>query len=63
VETAIKGSGQATIVVDEVVDSAPIRGWVVGMLEQVVHFSGGADVAVACEAPEGGPWRIELNWT
>ena len=62
-ETAVKGSSQASVTITEVVDSAPILGWVVGMLEQVLHFSGGADVAVAYELTDQGAWRVELSWT
>ena len=63
VETAVKGSSQASVTITEVVDSAPILGWVVGMLEQVLHFSGGVDVAVAYELTDEGAWRVELSWT
>jgi len=63
VETLVKGSSQASVVITEVVDSGPIFGWVVGMLEQVLHFSGGVDVAVAHELTDDGEWRIELSWT
>ncbi len=64
-EVVVRSATSAMVSITRTPRSKPVCAWISGMLEQLVHLSGGSDCLIAkleCEARGGQTCRFELTW-